>query len=195
MSEFATLPSVVFPGAPAGILYPGDPGVGRSIAPPRQRIFTQARHSLLSGSGPWHIFRQAPGRRRKNSIRTGFGTYYTAIEALTVSVAAGNAPYGTTYTSPAPPLFNDPFVTASTGQNFGQPFPVSLAPLNVSRIHPDSAIDWSQYLPISGIPAYSAANKIPYSHQYMFSLQRQLGAERSPASVMSETRDIDNWSW
>jgi hypothetical protein len=101
--------------------------------------------------------------------------FYTAIEALTVSVAAGNAPYGTTYTSPAPPLFSDPFVTASTGQNFGQPFPVSLAPLNVTKSNPDANVDWSQYTPISGIPAYLRSNRIPYSEQYMFSLQRQIG--------------------
>jgi hypothetical protein len=101
--------------------------------------------------------------------------FYTAIEALTVAVAAGNAPYGTTYTSPAPPLFNNPFVTASTGQNFGQPFPVALAPLNVTSKNPDLNIDWSQYVPISGIPAYLPSNKIPYSEQVMFSLQRQIG--------------------
>jgi hypothetical protein len=90
-------------------------------------------------------------------------------------VAAVNPPYGATYSSPAPPLFNDPFVTASTGQDNGQAFPVSLAPLNSSKSNPGSNVDFSQYLPISGIPSYVTSNKIPYSEQYMFSLQRQLG--------------------
>ena len=153
--------SIAFPGAPAGILYPTDPGVGRSIAPPGEEFSPRLGIAYSPDS--------------KTSIRASFGMFYTAIEALTVSVAAGNAPYGTTYTSPAPPLFNDPFVTASTGQNFGQPFPIDLAPLNVTRSNPDARVDWSQYLPISGIPSYLASNKIPYSEQYMLSLQRQLG--------------------
>jgi hypothetical protein len=103
------------------------------------------------------------------------GIFYTAIEALTVSVAAGNAPYGTTYTSPAPPTFNNPFASAASGQDFGQPFPVALAPLNVTSKNPDSNIDWSQYVPVDGIPAYLPSNKTPYSEQFMLSLQRQVG--------------------
>jgi hypothetical protein len=147
--------SIVFPGAPAGILYPGDPGVSRTIAPPGNE-FSPRLGVAYSPDG-------------KTSIRAGFGMYYTAIEALTVSVAAANAPYGTTYSSPAPPLFNDPFVTASSGQEFSQPFPIALAS--------HSSVDWSQYLPISGIPVYRTDNRIPYSQQYMFSLQRQLGSD------------------
>ena len=169
--------SVVFPGAPAGILYPGDPGVRRTIAAPGNEFSPRLGVAYSPNLDRDTLLGKLLGGPGKTSIRTGFGTYYTAIEALTVSVAAGNAPYGTTYTSPAPPLFNDPFVTASTGQDFGQPFPVSLAPLNVSKSHPDSTFEWSQYLPISGIPAYSASNKIPYSQQYMFSVQRQLGTD------------------
>ena len=168
--------SLVFPGAPAGILYPGDPGVDRTIAPPGNEFSPRVGVAYSPNLDQDTLLGNIFGGPGKTSIRAGFGMYYTAIEALTVSVAAGNAPYGTTYTSPAPPLFNDPFVTASTGQNFGQPFPVSLAPLNVSRSNPDSNVDWSQYTPISGIPTYSTSNKIPYSQQYMFSLQRQFGA-------------------
>jgi hypothetical protein len=168
--------SLVFPGAPPGILYPGDPGVDRGIAPPGNEFSPRVGFAYSPNLDQDTFLGKLLGGPGKTSIRAGFGMYYTAIEALTVAVAAGNAPYGTTYTSPAPPLFNDPFTTASTGQNFGQPFPVSLAPLNVSRTNPDSNVDWSQYIPISGIPTYNTANKIPYSQQYMFSLQRQFGA-------------------
>ena len=111
----------------------------------------------------------------KTSIRAGFGIYYTSIEALTIGILAGNAPFGTTYSSPAPPLFATPFVTASTGQDQGQPFPVALATGNASRSNPNPNIDWSQYEPISGIPAYAATNRIPYVDEYMLSVQRQLG--------------------
>jgi hypothetical protein len=47
--------------------------------------------------------------------------------------------------------------------------------LNVTRTSPDAAVDFAQYLPISGIPAYMTSNRIPYTEQYMFSIQRQMG--------------------
>jgi hypothetical protein len=102
--------------------------------------------------------------------------YYTAIEALTVGILAGNAPFGITYSSPAPPLFATPFITASTGQFQGQPFPVALVTQKASRSHPDPNVNWSQYEPIGGIPGYAATNRIPYVEEYMLSLERQLGA-------------------
>ena len=102
--------------------------------------------------------------------------YYTAIEALPIGILAGNAPFGITYSSPAPPLFATPFITASNGQNQGQPFPVALATGTASAQHPNPNINWSQYEPISGIPGYAATNRIPYVEEYMLSLERQLGA-------------------
>ncbi len=125
--------SVVFPGAPAGILYPTDPGVSRTLAPPGNRDFAPriglAYSPNVSGDGLLAKILGGPG---KTSIRASYGMFYTAIEALTIGVMSANAPYGTTYTSPAPPLFATPFVTAASGQNLGQTFPVALAPLNTS---------------------------------------------------------------
>ena len=101
--------------------------------------------------------------------------FYTSIEALTIGILSANAPYGTTYSSPAPPLFATPFVTAATGQNVGQYFPVQLAPLNSTASHPDANIDWSQFEPVSGIPGYPSTNKIPYTEEYMLSIERGFG--------------------
>lgn len=154
--------SIVFPGAPAGILFPGDPGVSRTIAPPGNLDFAPrigVAYSPDSGT---------------TSIRASYGMFYTAIEALSIGISAANAPYGTTYTSPAPPLFATPFITAATGQNIGQYFPVQLATLNTSVTHPDANIDWSQFEPISGMPNYAVNNKIPYTEEYMFSIERAL---------------------
>jgi hypothetical protein len=103
------------------------------------------------------------------------GNFYTAIDALSIGVLAANAPYGTTYTSPAPPLFATPFITAANGQNNGQPFPYKFAPLNSSRKNPDANIDWSTYEPIEGIPGYDIHNKTPYTEEWMISLERQAG--------------------
>ncbi len=169
--------SVVFPGAPAGILYPTDPGVPRTLAPPGNRDFAPriglAYSPSASGDGLLARILGGPG---KTSIRASYGMFYTAIEALTIGVMSANAPYGTTYTSPAPPLFSTPFVTAANGQNLGQAFPVTLATSNSSASHPDANIDWSQFEPVTGLPNYSTTNRIPYTEEYMLSLERGLGA-------------------
>ncbi|MGC2399519.1 MAG: TonB-dependent receptor, partial [Acidobacteriaceae bacterium] len=98
--------SVVFPGAPAGILYPGDPGIPNTLAPIDARNFSPRLGVAWSpqaadGSFLEKIF----GRPGTTSVRASFGEFYTAIEAVAIGVLAANAPYGTTYTSPAPPLF------------------------------------------------------------------------------------------
>lgn len=169
--------SVVFPGAPAGILYPTDPGVSRTLAPPGNRDFAPriglAYSPNASGDGLLARILGGPG---KTSIRASYGMFYTAIEALTIDVMSANAPYGTTYTSPAPPLFSTPFVTAANGQNLGQYFPVTLAPLNSSASHPDPNVDWSQFEPITGLPNYVTTNRIPYTEEYLLSLERGLGS-------------------
>jgi hypothetical protein len=168
--------SVVFPGAPAGILFPTDPGAPRTLAPIGNLNFSprvglswspQASSDGLLGK----VF-GAPG---STSIRVGFGNFYTAIEALSISILAANAPYGITYSSPAPPLFASPFVTASNGQDFGQPFPYQFARLNSSRSNPNSTFDWSNFVPISGIPGYDIHNRTPYTEEWMLSLERQAG--------------------
>lgn len=169
--------SVVFPGAPAGILFPGDPGVPRTLAPPGNLDFAPRIGVAYSPQAKGDtILGKILGGAGKTSIRAGFGLYYTAIEALSVGILAGNAPFGITYSSPAPPLFATPFITASTGQDQGQPFPVGLATGTASSSKPNSNINWSQYQPVSGIPGYASTNRIPYVDQEMFSIQRQLGA-------------------
>jgi hypothetical protein len=169
--------SIVFPGAPAGILYPTDPGVPRTLAPPGNRDFAPRIGVAYSPSASGdRLLARLLGAPGKTSIRASFGMFYTAIEALTIGVMSANAPYGTTYTSPAPPLFATPFVTAATGEDRGQYFPVNLAPLNTSSRHPDPNVDWTQFEPISGLPNYSTSNRIPYTEEYMLSLERGLGA-------------------
>lgn len=170
--------SVVFPGAPAGILYPGDPGVPKTLAPvdkldisPRLGIAWSPRADANSVTG------KVLGGPGATSVRASFGTFYTAIDAAAISVLAANAPYGTTYTSPAPPLFATPFVTAADGTNYGQPFPYHFAPLNSSRSHPDASIDWGSYEPISGIPGYDIHNHTPYTEEWMLSVERQAGPD------------------
>ncbi len=169
--------SVVFPGAPAGIVFPTDPGVSRTLAPPGNLDFAPRLGLAWSPNADEDgVFGRILGGPGKTSVRAAFGMFYTAIEALTIGIMSANAPYGTTYTSPAPPLFATPFITAATGQNVGQYFPVQLAPLNTTATNPDANVDWSQFEPISGIPGYSSNNRVPYTEQYMLSIERGFGS-------------------
>ena len=174
--------SVVFPGAPAGILYPGDPGIPDTLAPidaldfsPRVGVAwsPQARDGSLLG--------RLLGKAGTTSVRASFGDFYTAIDAVEIGVLAANAPYGTTYSSPAPPLFATPFINAADGTSNGQPFPYTFAPLNSSHSHPDPNINWPTYEPISGIPGYDIHNHTPYTEEWVLSIERQAG----PRTVFS----------
>jgi Carboxypeptidase regulatory-like domain len=168
--------SVVFPGAPAGILYPGDPGVPRTLSPVTNLDFAPRVGLAWSPNADSDsLLGKLLGPAGSTSIRAGVGNFYTSIEALTIGILAANAPYGTTYSSPGPPLFATPFVTASNGQNFGQPFPYTFAPLNSSRSNPDTNFNWANFEPISGIPGFSVHNKTPYTEEWMLSIERQAG--------------------
>jgi Carboxypeptidase regulatory-like domain len=176
--------SVVFPGAPPGILYPGDPGVPKTLAQIGNLSFAPRLGVAWSPQPePGSFLGKLVGSPGTTSIRASAGNFYTAIDALSIGVLAANAPYGTTYTSPLPPLFATPFITASTGQDNGQPFPYTFAPLNSSRSNPDPNIDWSTYEPIEGIPGYDIHGKTPYTEEWMLSIERQGG----PNTVFNAT--------
>jgi Carboxypeptidase regulatory-like domain len=167
--------SRVFPGAPAGILFPTDPGIPRTLAPAGNLNFVPRVGLAYSPNADSNFWNKVLGGPGNTAIRAGFGMYYTSIEALSLAVSSANAPYGTTYTSPAPPLFATPFINAATGQG-SQYFPVQLASLNSSAVHPDTSVDWTQFEPISGMPAYSTSNRTPYTEEYMLSLERKFGS-------------------
>ena len=75
----------------------------------------------------------------------------------------------------APPLFATPFVTAASGQGVGQRFPLTFPPFGASISHPNSNVDWQQYLPITGVPSFFHGNVPPYTEGYSLSLERQIG--------------------
>ena len=176
--------SVVFPGAPPGILYPGDPGIPNTIASIDSLDFSPRVGIAWTPQGEDGTFAgKILGPKGATSVRASFGDFYTAIDATSIGVLAANAPYGTTYSSPAPPLFATPFIGAADGSNNGQPFPYTFAPLNSSRNHPDPNINWPTYEPISGIPGYDIHNHTPYTEEWSLSIERQAG----PKTVFDAT--------
>ena len=112
----------------------------------------------------------------KTSIRAGYGLFYSSIIDATGFVEVGDAPYGLFYASPGPPMLASPYVTRQTGQVIPNAFPFVFPPTNVSPSNPDTTFDWSQVEPISGSDYFSPTNVLPYTQQFMLSLERQFGA-------------------
>jgi len=167
--------SIIFPGAPKGWVFPGDPGVPRTLGPIRYKNFgprVGLAYSPKGDSGIWHFLFGSSGN---SSIRAGYGLFYTAFEDATSFNEVGDAPYGYFYGSPVPTLFTTPFVDRATGNPEGQRFPVTFPPLNTGPSHPDTSIDWSNFTPISSSPGFYYKNRVPYSEDYMLSFERQLG--------------------
>ncbi len=164
--------SVVYPTAPVGIVYPGDKGVPNTLVPSSNRFSPRLGLAYSPGwkDGALAKLIGGPGN---TSIRAGYGIYYSVIEGNTMAIDEPQPPYGLSYTSPGPPLFATPFMTASNGSFSGNPFPLTFPPLNASASHPNSSIDFSGFLPIAGMTAPPPWNTYPYNENYFFSVERQ----------------------
>ena len=172
--------SLSFPGAPLGLVMPGDPGIPRTLGPTKYTNF-----------GPRIGFAYAPdvsdgflgkvlGGAGKTSIRAGFGIFYSSIQDATGFVEVGDAPYGNYYSVSSTELAT-PFVDRPSGNPAGQKFPFVFPPTNVSPKNPDTNFNWAQATPIGGSDYYYYKNKMPYVQEWELSLQRQLGT----ATVLS----------
>ena len=166
--------SRVYPDAPAGLVFPGDPGVPRTLAPTKYDKF--APRFGLSYAPNFHegFLRRIFGEAGQTSVRAGYGVFFTAFEGLSASIMSANPPYGYDYNSLAPPLFATPFVTAATGQNVGQRFPLALPAFGASTNKPNTSVNWSQFLPITGVPSFARENVPPYAKNFMLSIQREI---------------------
>jgi hypothetical protein len=164
--------SIVYPGAPTGLVFPTDPGIPRTLSPARN---TFAPRLGLAYAPSFHdrVLRTLFGDDGQSSVRASFGRFYTAIPGLSGGIMYSIPPYGYNYLSPAPPLFDQPFITAADGTNNGQPFPHTAAPLNASASNP-GIVDWSQLVPVNGDPYFFHDNQVPYTDDYMVSVDRQL---------------------
>jgi hypothetical protein len=167
--------SVVYPGAPAGIVFPGDPGVPETLSPAQYKNFAPRLGVAYTPGFTDGWLGKLFGGPGKTSVRAGFGIFYTAIEGLSAGIMSACPPYGYDYDSFAPPLLETPFVTAASGQNVGQRFPEPIPTSGASPQRPNNSVDWSQYMPITGMPSFYYRNTTPYTESYNFSIQRDLG--------------------
>ncbi len=157
--------SVLYPNAVPGLVVPGDPGIPSTLSPVEYHNFA-----------PRIGVAYAPGDG-KTSIRASYGIFYTAFPGLTAGIMYGVPPFGYNYLSPAPPLLATPFITAANGAQNSDPFPLNFPPHNVSAQNPFTGFNFAAATPIAADPFFYYRNSVPYTDNYMFSLQRQIAGK------------------
>jgi len=165
--------SVVFPNSPKGLVYPGDPGIPKTLAPTRYNNFGPRLGLAYSpdfhDGVPGKIF-GGPG---KTSIRAAYGMYYTSVEDLNLFYEVADAPFGLYWSNPTPVPFEEPFRnrldggTDGEGQRFPFTVPTPGSPAN-------KTLSFATYEPMSYFPGYDIHNKLAYAEHFNFSIQREL---------------------
>jgi hypothetical protein len=169
----SSVESTVFPGAPPGLLFPGDKGCNNAGSPtahynhfaPRIGFAwsPSAGPSALIGESGAHDF----------SIRGGFGIYYNrdqeeqSLQNLedppNVYVSRGAADVG------GSPAFANPYVdvTGNAQVSEANPFPYTVPPSG-------SVINWGNYAELD-LSTFDRNYSVPYTMNYNLNIQRAIG--------------------
>lgn len=159
--------SKIFPTAPAGILYPGDPGCYNSGQ-------AQTRYSEL---GPRFGFAWSPdfgritGGPGKFSVYGGYGIYYNRSEEETALQTLETPPFGLTsggavdYGANAP-AFGNPYQDLGTGTVYANKFPFTFPTAG-------QAVNFTPSEPF-GISTYSKGFRSPYAENFQLTVEREL---------------------
>lgn len=166
--------SVLYPDAPGGLLVPGDPGIPPTISPAKKDNFAPRLGLAYSPKFDHGILEKIFGTAGKSSIRASYGVFYTEFPGISAGVMYAVPPFGYNYLSPSPPLFATPFITAQDGVQNTNPFPLSFPPHNVSQKNPDTTFDFPSVIPIAAEPYFYYRNSVPYTENYLLSIQRQI---------------------
>jgi hypothetical protein len=159
------------------LVVPGDPGIPSTLSPSQYHNFAPRvglAYSPHFGNG---ILKALFGDSGKSSIRASYGMFYTAFPGLTAGIMYGVPPYGYNYLSPQPPLLATPFVNSANGVQNTDPFPLNFPPHNVSASNPFTGFNFAAVTPISADPYFYYRNAVPYTENYMLSIQRQIGKD------------------
>ena len=160
--------STVYPDSPEGFLFPGDPGIPKTLAPTQYNRFAPRFGLAYSPSATDGFAGKLFGGPSKTSIRLGGGIFYTAIEDVTLFNEVGDAPFGLFWVSPVSVYLEEPYKRRIDPPDpVGNRFPFTIPPAGATGI-------WPVYMPVSGSPTYKSDNKLPYSYQFNLTVQREL---------------------
>jgi hypothetical protein len=169
--------SVLYPNAIPGLVVPGDPGIPSTLSPSQYKNFAPRLGIAYSPNFSDGFLKAITGGPGNTSIRASYGMFYTAFPGLSAGVMYGVPPFGYNYLSPSPPLFATPFINAGNGVQNADPFPLNFPPHNVSTSNPDTDFNFAAVTPISADPYFYFRNSVPYTENYMLSIQRQIASK------------------
>jgi len=165
------LQSTTFPLSPTGLVFPGDPGIPKTLAPTKYNNFGPRLGLAYSPGFSDGILGKIFGGPGKSSVRASYGLYYTSVEDLNLFYEVADAPFGLYWTSPVSVMFDEPFRVRATGASLTQRFPFT-AP--VPGAPSNQTLDFSVYEPFNFFPGYDIHNKLPYAEHFNLSIQREL---------------------
>jgi Carboxypeptidase regulatory-like domain/TonB dependent receptor-like, beta-barrel len=145
--------SVIVKAAPAGLLFPGDPGVGRGI------ISTDWNNVSPRIGLAWDPFGD-----HKTAIRAAGGIFYGSMSGNEWNTSSDNQPFAIRQTFNEVYSISDPYRLLPGGVS---PFPYSYNPLN------------PRFAPPSAVVAIDLNYKSPYVYQMNAAIQRQIGRDTS----------------
>lgn len=166
--------SRVFPTAPLGIVYPGDPGINKYGGPT----------TPLTDFAPRVGFAWSPGASKNWVVRGGFGLYYNRTEEELVLQGLTNPPFSVTSTGVAAiggsPSLANPYMGWCPGA-----VPTACSSAQVFPFTPPakgSSPNFAPFEPIGfGMSTQSPNFGVPMSENYNLTVQRQL----SPSTILS----------
>jgi hypothetical protein len=163
--------SVVFPLAPKGLVFPGDPGIPKTLAPVKYDNFGPRIGLAYSPGFSDGLLGAVFGGPGKSSIRAAFGLYYSSIEDLNLFYEVGDAPFGLYWSTPVGVMYDEPFRIRTTGESIGQRFPFT-APIPGAASNKN--LSFGVYEPFTYYPGYNIHNGLPYAEHFNLSIQREI---------------------
>ena len=140
--------SRLFPTAPPGLVFPGDPGVPRGLVPADKTNFA-----------PRIGFAWDPFGDGRTSVRAAYGIFYDYTGAIVSATVNQTLPYVVPIDLPSPPSFVDPY------RGRTDPFPLHLDLKNPQFVYPTQAYSVS--------PNF----KNGYIQGFNLNVQRQIGSD------------------
>lgn len=163
--------STLFPNAPRGLVYPGDPGITRSTYPTDWNNFGP-RAGLA-----WQPF----GSTARTVVRAGYGVFYNSMRGFLLNEAQIAQPFVLRIVRNAPPSFEDPWL------NFpgGDPFPFTPPTQSADRLA------YRFVVPTGVQRSFDPKNRTSYNQQWHLTLQHEIvGTVFSGAYVGSKGTNL-----
>lgn len=189
-SNFA---SSVFPGAPPGLSFPGDPGCNRAGGPTSHynRFAPRIGFAWSPSAGPEKII--GNNGSHDFSIRGGFGIYYNRDQEEQSLQNLEDPPafyvsHGAADLAGLSPAFANPYTDVAGNGSKANPFPFA-SPTK------GQAVDWQGLYDLNELSTFDPTYSVPYTYNYNLNMQRSLPANSilQIAYVGSLGRRLASW--